>query len=111
MTKFFKLIAVVFSFIVVSNSALASGFSPWSKVTQINHGELFTYVWAGTANPDGCSRASPYIISNSITDFKSIYATVLTAKAADSNVRFFLQGCQDNGTGTTFPRMYSIINN
>lgn len=89
----------------------AEGFSGVQKIGVLHnnasgHVQIFGAVGAWN-NPDSCDVSDRLILQRSHSQWKELFATVLSAQMTETDFSAFLNGCVDVG-GVTYPKVVNI---
>ena len=103
-----KSVITAVAMLAVSASAFGAGTTD-GKISTINAGGGYVYVKGTmTGNPGACGSSAFYVLQTSTTDFKNVYAALLTSYATERTVALNVVGCVTPGA-TEFPNITSLI--
>lgn len=99
---FFKMACITMAF-MTSTVALSATLSPYTKITTIE-----VHDWAGiiihledqAVKNEGCGFQSSLRLKQDHYLFNTAYSTILSALHSNSDIRFFVDGCEDHGDKT-----------
>lgn len=100
--KMKKILLGIVGFWLLSSSVMAGEWVGWTTVNEVyvSSGGSVLAKFETMENPEGCSSTSWVKTEYTNVSRKEIYSMLLTALAADKEVRYYINGCNTYATMT-----------